>query len=144
MPQEYYEAYQLEEKVTKPCQVNGFDSLCNQFSFLGTKKPGLFSTELETGYIIERSGRLDTQLFKNESVLRQLVFSAMALLDSNQVKYNTFERSGTLRNYDGDGNGNVKKTIRFNEQNNNSPRAALFSLNFFAVPEQLPLKMTTF
>ena len=90
MPREYYEAYLLEEKVTKPCQVNGYDSLCNQFSFLSTNKPGLFTTELETGYIIKRrTGREDTQLFKNESVLQQLDFSTMALLDSNQVKYNT-------------------------------------------------------
>lgn len=89
LPQEYYEAYQLEEKVTKPCQVNGADSLCNQFSYLSQRRPGLFTTELETGYIIRRGGRLeDTQLFKNESVQAQLDFNAMALLDNNQVSHN--------------------------------------------------------
>lgn len=86
MPQEYYEAYQLEEKVTKPCQVNGIDSLCNQFSYLSTRKPGLFTSELETGYIIRRGRRQDTQLFKNESVQEQLDFTAMALLDRSQVR----------------------------------------------------------
>ena len=87
LPQEYYEAYQLQEKVTKPCQVNGANSLCNQFSYLSTKKPGLFTTELETGYIIQRpNGRSDTQLFKNESVQEQLDLGAMALLDNNQVR----------------------------------------------------------
>ena len=89
LPQEYYEAYQLEEKVTKPCQVNGADSLCNQFSYLSLRKPGLFTTELETGYIVRRGGRLeDTQLFENESVQAQLDFNAMALLDNNQVSHN--------------------------------------------------------
>jgi len=87
LPQEYYEAYQLQEKVTKPCQVNGANSLCNQFSYLSTKKPGMFTTELETGYIIQRpNGRSDTQLFKNESVQEQLDLGAMALLDNNQVR----------------------------------------------------------
>ncbi|XP_068678125.1 laminin subunit alpha-like [Montipora foliosa] len=84
LPQEYYEAYQLEEKVTNPCKVNGIDSLCNQFSYLSLKKPELFTAELVTGYIIRNRKRVDTQLFKNESVLEQLDFNAMALLDSKQ------------------------------------------------------------
>ena len=69
--------------------MNGADSLCNQFSYLSLRKPGLFTTELETGYIIRRGGRLEgTQLFKNESVQAQLDFNAMALLDNNQVSRN--------------------------------------------------------
>ena len=44
---------------------------------------------------------------------------------------------GTLRNYDGDGNGNVRESNRFNEQNNNSARASRFFVNFFAVLAQL-------
>ena len=44
---------------------------------------------------------------------------------------------GTLRNYDGDGNGNFKKINRFNEQNNNSARASCFFVNFFAVLARL-------
>lgn len=86
LPQEYYEAYQLEDEVTKPCQVNGINTLCNQFSYLSTKKPGLFTTELETGYIIRNSGLKPTQLFEDEAVLQQLDFSAMALLDDRQVR----------------------------------------------------------
>lgn len=86
LPQEYYEAYQLEDKVTKPCQVNGINTLCNQFSYLSTKKPGLFTTELETGYIIRSSGLEQTQLFEDEAVLQQLDFSTMALLDDRQVR----------------------------------------------------------
>ena len=89
LPQEYYEAYQLEEKVTNPCKVNGIDSLCNQFSYLSLKKPELFTAELVTGYIIRNRKRVDTQLFKNESVLEQLDFNAMALLDSKQVRHQT-------------------------------------------------------
>ena len=44
---------------------------------------------------------------------------------------------GTLRNYDGDGNGNFKKSHKFNEQNNNSARASCFFVNFFAVLARL-------
>ena len=44
---------------------------------------------------------------------------------------------GTLRNYDEDGKGNVKKSNRFNEQNKNSARALRFFVHYFAVPEQL-------
>ena len=44
---------------------------------------------------------------------------------------------GTLRNYDGDGNGNIIKSNRFNEQNNNSARASCFFVNFFAVLARL-------
>ena len=37
----------------------------------------------------------------------------------------------------GDSNGNVKKSNRFNEQNNNSARESRFFVNLFAVPAQL-------
>ena len=47
----------------------------------------------------------------------------------------------TLRNYDGDRNGNVKIRNRFNEQNSNSARASRFFGNFFAVPAQLRREM---
>ena len=43
----------------------------------------------------------------------------------------------TLRNYDGDSNGNLKKSNRFNQQNNNSARASCFFVNFFAVRARL-------
>lgn len=86
LPQVYYEAYQLEEKVTKPCQVNGINTLCNQFSYLSTKAPGFFTTELETGYIVTSRGVRPTQLFRDEKVLQQLDFSAMANLDNQQVR----------------------------------------------------------
>ena len=43
----------------------------------------------------------------------------------------------TLRNYDGDSNGNLKKNNRFNQQNNNSARASCFFVNFFAVRARL-------
>ena len=36
---------------------------------------------------------------------------------------------GTLGNYDNDGKRNVKKSSRFNEQNNNSVRHHAFSYN---------------
>ena len=85
LPQQYYEAYELKENVTNPCKVNGIDSLCNQFSYLSLKKSGFYTTEMETGYIIRRRRRVDTQLYKDEAVLQQLDFSAMALLDRNQV-----------------------------------------------------------
>ena len=43
----------------------------------------------------------------------------------------------TLRNYNGDDNGNFKKSHKFNEQNNNSARASCFFVNFFAVLARL-------
>ena len=39
---------------------------------------------------------------------------------------------GTLRNYDGDGNGNDGS--RFSKQNKNSARASPFFVDIFAVP----------
>ena len=39
---------------------------------------------------------------------------------------------GTLRSNDADGNKNVKKTNRFNKQNNNFARALRFFVHFFA------------
>lgn len=67
--------------------MNGINTLCNQFSYLSTQKPGLHTTELETGYIVRTSGKgTPTQLFEDEAVLQQLDFSAMALLDDKQVR----------------------------------------------------------
>ena len=51
---------------------------------------------------------------------------------------------GTLRNYDGDGKENVKKSNRFNQQKNNNSRASRFFVHFFAVPAQLRREMTKF
>ena len=42
------------------------------------------------------------------------------------------------------GNQNLKKSNRFNEQNNNFACASCFFLNFFAVPAQLPHEMAKF
>ena len=42
-----------------------------------------------------------------------------------------------LRNYDGDGKGNVKKSRRFNEKNNNPARASRFFVHYFADPAKL-------
>ena len=50
--------------------------------------------------------------------------------------------SGTLRNYDGD--GERQKNNWFNEQNNNSAHASRFFVHFFAVPAQLRHEMTKF
>ena len=44
-----------------------------------------------------------------------------------------FSLMGTLRNYDVDGNGNVKKNNGISEQNSNSARASHFFVHFFAV-----------
>ena len=49
-----------------------------------------------------------------------------------------------LRNYDGDGNGNVKKAIRVNEQNNIFARASRFFAHFFAISAQLRREMAVF
>ena len=51
---------------------------------------------------------------------------------------------GTLRNYDGDGNENVKKNNRFNEQNNNFARASRFFVHFFVIPAQVRREMANF
>ena len=44
---------------------------------------------------------------------------------------------GSFSDDDGDGNENVKKTIRFIEQNNKFARASRFFLHFFAVTAPL-------
>ena len=44
---------------------------------------------------------------------------------------------GRLRSDDGDGNKNVKKSNRFNNQNNNFARASRFFVHFFAVTARL-------
>ena len=45
---------------------------------------------------------------------------------------------GTLRNYDGDGKGNVKKkAIDLMSKSKISARASRFFVHYFAVPEQL-------
>ena len=56
----------------------------------------------------------------------------LAIIPRVRVGYET----GTLRNYYGD----VRKSNRFNEQNNNSARASRFFVHFFAVPGQLDVK----
>ena len=45
----------------------------------------------------------------------------------------TKPRLGTLRSNDADGNENVKKNKRFNEQNDNFARASRFFVHFFPV-----------
>ena len=53
--------------------------------------------------------------------------------------------TGTLRNYDSDGNENVqKKKNRFNEQNNNFARVSRFFVHFFVIPAQLRREMANF
>lgn len=51
---------------------------------------------------------------------------------------------GTLLNYDGDSNDNVKKQYRFSYQNNDSPRASRLFVHFYAVPARLLREMTKF
>ena len=48
----------------------------------------------------------------------------------------------TLRNYDGDGDGNVRKGNGFNKRNNNSARASRFFANFLTVTARLGREMT--
>ena len=47
---------------------------------------------------------------------------------------------GTLRYDDGDGNENVTKANRFNNQSNNFARASRFLVHFFAVTARLRLE----
>ena len=55
----------------------------------------------------------------------------------------SFPLLGTLRNRGDDGNG-TSENNRFNEQNNNSPRASRFFVHFFAFTAQLRRGMTKF
>ena len=87
VPREYSEASILGNKVTKPCEVNGNGALCNQFSYASIRKPQFVTVEPETGYIITRDrGRIQTQTFSDQEVLKQLDFNAMALLNKKQVR----------------------------------------------------------
>ena len=51
---------------------------------------------------------------------------------------------GTLRNYDSDGNENVKRAIGLMSKKNNSTRASRFFVHFFAVPAQLRCELNKF
>ena len=84
LPQEYYDAYILKEKVTKPCQVND-NSLCNHFSFISTARPNFVNVELEEGFIMTRRGLIQTQVFADTSIMQQLDLNAMAYLNATQV-----------------------------------------------------------
>ena len=70
-----------------------------------------------------------------------------AYFPSKVVNSNESFRSlvlGTLRNHEDDGNGNFKKTNRFNEQNSNSARTSRFFVHLFAFNAQLRREMTKF
>ena len=78
---------------------------------------------------------------------RGLCGSLLCLFPSKVVNSNESFRSlvlGTLRNHEDDGNGNFKKTNRFNEQNNNSARTSRFFVHLFAFNAQLRREMTKF
>ena len=92
LPREYSEANILNQKVTKPCQVNGNGELCNQFSYPSLESPEFVVVEMETGYIYVQRKRQDTQVFDDPVVQKQLDFNAMALLDSNQVTTSLYSR----------------------------------------------------
>ena len=83
LPQEYFEAYLLKEKVTKPCRVYD-DGLCNHFSYISTASPDFVNVELEEGFIITQRGLVPTQLF-DASIVQQLDMNSMAYLNDSQV-----------------------------------------------------------
>ena len=81
----------LEEIVTRACEVNGenrLDDLCVQYSFVGVNKPGFVRIQAEEGYVYDRTARRikSTQVFSDAKILKELDFSALALLDRNQSR----------------------------------------------------------
>ena len=80
----------LEDIVTRACEVNGeneLDDLCVQYSYVGVNKPGFVRIRAEEGYAYDRAARKrkSTQVLTDADILKQLDFSALALLDRNQV-----------------------------------------------------------
>ena len=80
----------LEDVVTRACEVNGdneLDDLCVQYSYAGINKPGFVRIQAEEGYTYDRVARKikSTQVLTDPDILKELDFSALALLDRNQV-----------------------------------------------------------
>jgi hypothetical protein len=80
----------LEEIVTRACEVNGenkLEDLCVQYSYVGVNKPGFVRIRAEEGYTYDRAAKKikSTQVFSDAKILKQLDFSALALLNRNQV-----------------------------------------------------------
>ena len=83
----------LEDTVTRACEVNGendLDDLCVQYSYVGVNKPGFVRIQAEEGYAYDRVARKQksTQVFSDQEILKELDFSALALLNKNQVRLN--------------------------------------------------------
>ncbi|XP_028412186.1 laminin subunit alpha-like, partial [Dendronephthya gigantea] len=81
----------LAEPVTRACEVNGeneLDDLCVQYSFVGLNKPGFVRIQAEEGYTYDRVAMKEksTQVFSDQEILKELDFSALALLDKNQSR----------------------------------------------------------
>ena len=88
--------YVLKDIVTRPCVVNGrakLDDLCIQYSYIGVNKPGFVKVQAENGYTYDRQrGRRVTQVFADNEILKELDFSALALLNKQQVGRKSMKR----------------------------------------------------
>ncbi|XP_022314761.2 laminin subunit alpha-like [Crassostrea virginica] len=87
VPDAYYEATVLQEKVTRPCRIPGDQGPCVLYEYPDLEKsPTVIGG---SGYVIDRNGtQTPTQLFPNQIILDELGIPTLAQLDKSQRELN--------------------------------------------------------
>ncbi|XP_061192514.1 laminin subunit alpha-like [Saccostrea echinata] len=83
VPDAYYEATVLQEKVTRPCSIPGDQGPCVVYDYPNLEKfPSVIGGN---GFVIDRNGsRIPTQVFPNQIILDELGIPTLAQLDNSQ------------------------------------------------------------
>ena len=92
LPQDYYEAGILQERVHRPCTVPFTDELCKHFVYVDLSAYTVIRGE--TGYTRTGGSQDSTQVFPDMTVNEDLGVTDMAYLDRDQVR-NNYEISVT-------------------------------------------------
>ena len=95
LPQNYYEASVLQDRVNRPCTVNQNGGLCKHFTYVDIAT--FPACKGEDGYVDEGGKRDRTQLFPDRDIAQELGTSNMALLDLYQVRENMKTRETERR-----------------------------------------------
>lgn len=87
VPDAYYEATVLQEKVTRPCKIPGDQGPCVSYGYPDLET---FPTVIGgSGFVIDRNGsRIPTQVFPNQIILDELGIPTLAQLDNSQRELN--------------------------------------------------------
>ena len=102
LPQDYYEASVLQDRVNRPCTVPANGGLCKHFTYVDVSE--FPSSKGEEGYT--EGDRDRTQLFNNRNICQELGTNNMAYLDIYQVKIRN-QKSESRSIYFGMINGDV-------------------------------------